>query len=153
MRNKRYGNTAVTALILAVLWYSLNGLFIPSQLYALTNDPELLITEVVPASSGSNQAYEYVEIYNDTSHEINLDHYRLRYYSASPYTTFANEWTLLNKTIQPRSAMVLWLQKLDNLNSPTGPNALADFNGNYGVQLTDRPGLPCQADDKRTGPA
>ncbi|OXM87280.1 lamin tail domain-containing protein [Paenibacillus rigui] len=136
MKNYRHHKLAITMLVMTILQGCLTGLFVPSKLYALTAAPELLITEIVAASGGSNQAYEYVEIYNHTSQEINLNNYKLRYYSASPYTTFANEWTFVNKTIAPRSAMVLWLQKFDNLNNPSGPNSLADFNSNYGAALS-----------------
>ncbi|HWI51973.1 MAG TPA: lamin tail domain-containing protein, partial [Symbiobacteriaceae bacterium] len=93
--------------------------------------PELLITEIVPASSGTGQPYEYVEIYNTTERPINLNGYKLQYFTASPYTKAANTWGITDKVIPARTALVLWLKKFDY---PTVP--LADFNANYGTNLT-----------------
>lgn len=64
--------------------------------------PELLITEIVPASSGTGQPYEFVEVYNTTAHPVSLDNYKLLYYTSSPYQTPANRWTITGKVIPPR---------------------------------------------------
>jgi hypothetical protein len=96
-----------------------------------TSPPELLITEIVPASSGTGQPYEFVELYNPTQQSISLNDYKLLYYTASPYTTPANTWTITNKQIPAGGTLVLWLKKFDYPNVP-----LADFNQNYGVNLS-----------------
>lgn len=93
--------------------------------------PGLIITEIVPASNGTGQPYEYVEIYNTTNQPIDLSGYKLLYYTASPYTTPANRWTITSAVIPARSALVLWLKKYDYPGVP-----LADFNSNYGTSLT-----------------
>jgi hypothetical protein len=92
--------------------------------------PELIITEIVPASSGTNQPYEYVEIYNTTDDPINLNGYKLQYFTASPYTKAANTWGITAKVVPAHSALVLWLRKLGDT------NVLDGFNANYGTSLT-----------------
>lgn len=93
--------------------------------------PELLITEIVPTSSGTGQPYEYVEIYNPTTAPISLNNYKLLYYTSSPYTTPANRWTITDKQIPAGASLLLWLKKYDYPDLP-----LADFNQNYGVNLS-----------------
>lgn len=93
--------------------------------------PELIITEIVPASSGTGQPYEYVEIYNTTDGSIDLNGYKLQYFTASPYAKAANTWGITAKVVPAHSALVLWLKKFDYPNVP-----LADFNANYGTSLT-----------------
>ncbi|TBL78145.1 S-layer homology domain-containing protein [Paenibacillus thalictri] len=118
----------VVMLVMTMLAASFGGMYPLSQANAASVKPDLLITEIVPATSGANEAFEYVELYNNTTDPIDLSEYYLFYYTS-------NAWQL-GKTIQPKSTMVLWLKKLDNLNNPSGPNALSDFNANYGVTLT-----------------
>ena len=93
------------------------------------SEPPLLITEVVAKSAGAGQPYEYVEIYNNTSEEINLDGYQLQYF-ASDFSSPSNRWPITNQTIQPRDTLVLWLKKFHYPNVP-----LWDFNTNYEVFL------------------
>ncbi|HLO02897.1 MAG TPA: lamin tail domain-containing protein [Symbiobacteriaceae bacterium] len=96
-----------------------------------SSPPELLITEIVPASSGTGQPYEFVEIYNPTTEPISLNNYKLLYYTSSPYTSPANRWMITDKQIPAGESLVLWLKKFDYPNVP-----LADFNQNYGVNLS-----------------
>ncbi|WP_186446283.1 S-layer homology domain-containing protein [Paenibacillus cremeus] len=124
-------------ILVFVLIVSCTAGVIPQQVMASTATPSILITEIVPASKVSGQPYEFVEIYNNTSRIIDLTGYTLKYYSTS-FTTSANTWTITNKKIQPRSALVLWLQKYTDAayTSPVGSTALSDFNTNYGVNLS-----------------
>lgn len=92
--------------------------------------PRLVISEIVPASAGTGQPYEYVEIYNNSPDTIDLNGYRLQYYTSNMNNP-ANVWTISNKTIPSGEALVLWLKKF---NYPDVP--LADFNANYGTELT-----------------
>jgi len=98
---------------------------------AQTVTPDLLITEIVPASAEQGQPYEFVEIYNNTTHPIDLDGYELQYYTNVNASTPANRWPIASKTIRPKSALVLWLKKFDYPNVP-----LWDFNANYGTLLS-----------------
>ncbi|WP_372637185.1 S-layer homology domain-containing protein [Cohnella sp.] len=93
--------------------------------------PSLRITEIVPKSGGTGQPYEYVEIYNATSSDIDLNNYQLQYYASTDLSKNpSNRWTIANKTIPARSALVLWLIKLEY---PLVQ--LDDFNRNYGEKL------------------
>jgi hypothetical protein len=103
----------------------------PARIALAMPMPELLITEIVPASAGTGQPYEYVEIYNTTDLPINLEGDKLLYFSTSPYTKPANTWGITAKVVPARSALVLWLKKYDYPNVP-----LADFNANYGTSQT-----------------
>jgi hypothetical protein len=94
--------------------------------------PELLITEIVPASAGTSQPYEFVEIHNPTNQPIDLQGYSLRYITAAPYTTGGNTWTITDKVIPARGTLVLWLKKFV---LPVQP--LDDFNANYDTHLTE----------------
>ncbi|GAA0367607.1 lamin tail domain-containing protein [Bacillus horti] len=107
--------------------YSIREQVPPEQTAIQT--PALLITEVVPQSSGVGQPYEYVEIFNNTSEDIDLTNYQLQYFTSNMNSP-ANRWTITDKTIKAKSALVLWLKKFDYPHVP-----LWDFNSNYGVYL------------------
>lgn len=99
--------------------------------HAAEGVPNLLITEIVPKSAGNGQPYEYVELYNNTSMDIDLNNYQLQYFTTN-MDKAANTWKILGKKIEARSTLVLWLIKLDF------PNVtLNEFNENYGTDLTD----------------
>jgi hypothetical protein len=130
---KSFSKMFVKCIVAALLALHVAGLgTVPvAHAAAAVSPSDLVITEIVPASSGTGQPYEYVEIYNRTTETIDLDNFKLQYYTASPYTTAGNTWKITNKTIGPRSYLVLWLKKFDY---PAVP--LSDFNLNYGVSLT-----------------
>ncbi|WP_165452215.1 lamin tail domain-containing protein [Paenibacillus thalictri] len=111
--------------------------------------PSLLISEIMAAPK-SSEAYEYVELYNTTSHPIDLTNYQIQYYTdpslAQPWTdTAAKRWKIKamnsqnigdigtpNMIVGPHAVKVVWLVK------PLGTtvNTIAKFNTEFGVSLT-----------------
>ncbi|QCT03368.1 metallophosphoesterase [Paenibacillus algicola] len=91
--------------------------------------PELLITEVVPdtANLSGSDAYEFIEIYNNSDQELNWRNYKLLYQS--------DEWDTLHGNdilIPAGEAIVLWV-----MNAVNGALTQDDFNQNFGTQLTE----------------
>lgn len=108
------------SLFIAVLLL-LQCLFINYQpvVYAkAANIPDILITEIMPYSQGTNDAYEYIELYNSSGNAINLKDYKL----ALPDIDISP-----SKTIAPKNTIVIC----------TTNTSLADFNKYYGTSLTD----------------
>ncbi|TCN01049.1 S-layer family protein [Paenibacillus sp. BK033] len=96
--------------------------------------PVLLISEIVfntpNIGSGDVNAWEYFEIYNNSSEPIALNDYQIQYFNGS---ALAYEWTFRdNKTIQPNQTMVVRAYYSDEQNG-----SLDKFNGAYNVSLTD----------------
>lgn len=123
-------------LLAAMATTQLTAIGLEGQAYAATANAtaaqsatELMITEIVPASSGQGQPYEYVEIYNTTGGDISLNNYKLQYYTSSMEQP-ANEWGIANVTVPAGDAMVLWLIKKDYADV-----TLPDFNSHYSVNL------------------
>lgn len=85
---------------------------------AETKIPDVLITEVMPYSQNTNDAYEYIELYNSSSNTINLKDYKL----ALPDVDISS-----SKTIAPKNTIVICTTNI----------SLADFNKYYGTSLTD----------------
>lgn len=85
---------------------------------AEANIPEILITEIMPYSQSTNDAYEYIELYNSSSNTINLKDYKL----ALPDIDISS-----SKTIAPKNTIVIC----------TTNTSLSDFNKYYGTSLTD----------------
>ena len=108
------------------------GAFLPSDAYANTYTvPKLLITEVTPDSlqvdgtTGTPDAFEFVELYNSTSSQINLKNYRIIYETPTVYN-----WTITtDKYIPAKGTFVVWIKS-------DATATLADFNANYGTSLT-----------------
>lgn len=97
------------------------------------NIPPLLITEVVPDSSnidGAN-AYEYIEVYNNTDQRLNFGDFHIiyRYPSGSEAVWFEGLTDIL---IEPGKPLVLWVD-----NGKNGGETVADFNKNYGTDLIE----------------
>ena len=85
---------------------------------AETNIPDILITEVMPYSQNTNDAYEYIELYNNSSNTIDLKDYKF----ALPYVDIS-----ASKLIAPKNVLVIC----------TRNTSLKDFNSFYGTTLTD----------------
>ena len=108
-------------------------LLLPESVESEGTMPKLLITEIVANSSGTGELYEYIELYNATNERISLDGYQLQYFTRDVENfppPANNTWRISGKSIEANSSFVLWLRKLNDLNS-----LLSDFNDNYGVQL------------------
>jgi uncharacterized protein YjdB len=87
------------------------------KVYAATEGPELLITEIMPMSQGSNDVYEYIEIYNNSDSSIDLANYKLPYQSIDISTS---------KVISSKETLVIC----------TRNTSLESFNLFYGTALT-----------------
>ena len=97
--------------------------------------PPLLITELVPQSSNvdGKNAYEYIEVYNNTDQTINFSDYQIIYrYPTGPEDDMY--WTPENRDVDIPSgeALVLWVKPAnEEINALTDE----DFNDNYGTDL------------------
>lgn len=94
----------------------------------------LYFTEILPfTSTGGNDAFEFIELYNNSDAVLDLARYSMRYYNkagAKAADLTANTWKLSGK-IQPHSTMVIWMV------SSTNKLTVADFNKNYGTNLVE----------------
>ncbi|MFC3802353.1 S-layer homology domain-containing protein [Cohnella sp. GCM10012308] len=114
------------------------GLFPYSPAFAATIDytqvPKLLITELVPdtnnivgTDSKQYDAYEAIEIYNNTSQPVDYGQYSLVYTAGNTNT----DWPLLapgTAVIPAGQAIVLWV-----INSANGGESADNFNANYSL--------------------
>ncbi|MBZ9686177.1 Ig-like domain-containing protein [Clostridium estertheticum] len=87
------------------------------NVYANTNVQEILITEVVPMSQSSNDAYEYIELYNNSDRNIDLKDYKLPLQNIDITTS---------KVISPKGILVVCTK---------GSTTLGEFNTFYGTTL------------------
>lgn len=95
--------------------------------------PRLLLTELTPNSANisSKDAYEFVEIYNNSNQEINMKDYKLIYQITS--TDASEDWDLTeDKIIPAQSSFVVWIK-----NGANDALTLTDFNANYGTAVTE----------------
>ncbi|MFB9328971.1 S-layer homology domain-containing protein [Paenibacillus aurantiacus] len=100
--------------------------------------PSLLITELVPDTSNvtgvdgkSYDAYEFIEVYNNTNATINFKDYKLSY----EYEGTAAPWTPVytgDMPIPAGQALVLWVTNAANKSLTA-----EQFNGNFGTSLTE----------------
>ncbi|MFC5702417.1 lamin tail domain-containing protein [Cohnella faecalis] len=99
--------------------------------------PDLLITELVPDNKGSD-AYEYVEVYNNTSRTVNLKDYQIVYEFFHGSTI---RWDIANDLLLPsKETAVVWVQSNLSMGKP-----VADFNAHWGVNLPDTKVAPLYA--------
>ena len=98
--------------------------------------PEVLITELVPDSSnvGTADAYEFIEIYNNTDETIDLRDYKIiyRFTNTVSETEWAWESPLAELPLPSKQSMVLWV-----LNGVNQTLPVEQFNANYGVSLQE----------------
>ncbi|MBN9654044.1 lamin tail domain-containing protein [Halobacillus sp. GSS1] len=96
--------------------------------------PPLLITEVVPDSSNVNglDGYEYVEVYNNSSRDIDFKDYKLRYRYPMEGPAADLLWSPEQKNviIPSGQSIVFWIKNTANQDKTAD-----DFNGNYDTEL------------------
>lgn len=101
----------------------------------LSKQPPLLITELVPDSADvtgtSTDAYEFIEVYNNSDRTLNLKDYKLIYRYTNKSPAEDKQWETGNVPIPSGQAVALWI-----INSGNGSYTEADFNANYGTGLT-----------------
>ncbi|MDQ6420720.1 lamin tail domain-containing protein [Paenibacillus sp. LHD-117] len=102
--------------------------------------PSVLITELVPDSENvsgvSSDAFEFIEVYNNTDGELNFSNYGLYYRYPDKGPAFDVSWPAAEKgsiLIPQGGSIVLWITNSAN---QTVENA-ASFNANYGTTLTE----------------
>lgn len=104
--------------------------------------PEILITEVVPNSTnvaGTNSdAYEFVELYNNTDQPIQFKNYKLYYRYPDKGAAGDVKWptTSTDFVIPSQQAVTLWI-----MNSANSSYTVQDFNTFYGTQLEENKNL------------
>ena len=92
----------------------------------------LYITEILPYTSKSD-AFEFIELYNNSDTVLDLSRLSLRYYPKAGVKVSLleeNSWQLSGK-IQPHSVMVIW--RVD----PDSKYGVADFNRYFGTKLVE----------------
>lgn len=89
-----------------------------NTIYAASAGPEILITEVMPMSQTNDDAYEYIELYNNTDRNIDLKDYKL---------PLQNIDITDSKIISPKGVLVICLK---------GSTTLDKFNTFYGTAIT-----------------
>lgn len=116
--NKNYKLKALifTTAVLFTLSCFTQGL--TRNVYATSSVQELLITEVMPMSQISNDAYEYIEIYNNSNRNIDLKDYKLPSQNMDITTS---------KIISPKGVLVICTK---------GSTTLDNFNTFYNTALT-----------------
>ncbi|GAB6926215.1 hypothetical protein JCM10914A_01980 [Paenibacillus sp. JCM 10914] len=103
----------------------------------------LQVTEIVGNSSDSGN-YNYVEIYNPTDREIDLEGYQVYYYydAALPFDkSKSNRWVITKDTystdsiIRPQETKVIWIKKQPCCYQ----RGMNDFLNNYSLTTNDLP--------------
>ncbi|MBU7316212.1 S-layer homology domain-containing protein [Paenibacillus oleatilyticus] len=101
--------------------------------------PKLLITELVPDSSNvagkAVDAFEFIEVYNNSKQTVNFKDYTLAYLAGSNETVWSAVYNN-DMAIAPQQTIVLWVMNADNTNEPT-----TAFNANYGTSLQENVNL------------
>lgn len=97
----------------------------------------LQVTELLPDSTnvGASDGFEFIEVYNATSEPIDFGDYTINYlYATDEYTnTSTTRWaaTPADVMIPAGETLVLWIK-----NGPNDDLGAAEFNGNFGSDLT-----------------
>jgi uncharacterized protein YjdB len=119
MVNEIWKKIRIMSMMFALLFTCLSCMYsLNIKTFAESYGPELLITELVPYSKTNDDAYEFIELYNNSGSKIDLNNYRLPKQKID--ITFS-------KVIQPKGVLVICT------NSAT---TLEKFNAFYGISLT-----------------
>ncbi|WP_066186188.1 lamin tail domain-containing protein [Gracilibacillus timonensis] len=95
--------------------------------------PKLLVTELVPDTVNRNgaDAYEFIEVYNNTDQPINMKDYQIIY--RYPTETADQTWDITDdKMIASQESFIIWIHNDGNQQA-----TLDDFNQQYGLELTE----------------
>lgn len=95
--------------------------------------PALVVSEVIPDTSNMNgaDAYEFIEIYNNSNLDINLKDYKLYYHypdSGSDSVWWESDE---DKILRSHETLVFWIK-----NGGNASLTREDFNAKWGVELT-----------------
>ncbi|WP_051287528.1 S-layer homology domain-containing protein [Paenibacillus taiwanensis] len=97
--------------------------------------PELLVTELVPNSAnvGGADGYEFIELYNPTDKPVDMKDYTIRYRYPDEGAEADLWWRhTVPVTIPAGETAVFWI-----INAENKSKTAADFNANYGTNLTE----------------
>ncbi len=101
----------------------------------LSDRPPLLITELAPdtanVTGASADAYEFIEVYNNSTRTINLKDYKLIYRYTNQTPAKDVQWPTGDVPIPSGQAVALWI-----INGSNDALTAADFNANFGTSLT-----------------
>ncbi|OAH54566.1 MULTISPECIES: lamin tail domain-containing protein [Bacillaceae] len=105
----------------------------PASVESMTAS-SIMITEILPKSKNatgtSTDAFEFIELYNNSSQPIKLKNYKLIYGYPNGRTT---DWTFKEeKQIAPGKTMVVWVK-----NAANSSLTLNEFNTEFGTSLTE----------------
>ncbi|MCJ8010909.1 S-layer homology domain-containing protein [Paenibacillus sp. KQZ6P-2] len=104
----------------------------PKSLSSVTTVPALLITEMAPDTTdlpGTNtDAYEFVEVYNNTDLDVNFKDYTFFYNNKDTWAPEAGADII----IPAHQSVVFWI-----MNGKNDLETAAQFNQNYGTNLTE----------------
>lgn len=100
--------------------------------------PRMMITELVPdtANIAGADAYEFVEIYNNTDKPRKLSDYTLAYRNNGSDAQWPVTGAPADAVIPPQSAAALWV-----MNGKNNALTAADFNANFQTSLTENVNL------------
>ncbi|WP_164985298.1 glycerophosphodiester phosphodiesterase family protein [Ammoniphilus sp. CFH 90114] len=98
---------------------------LPTEAAAESNS-ELLITEIVPDNTGTDE-FEFFEVYNNTNGPLNLSDYTFLYRYTTG-TTADLTFQFPATTIQPQSALVFWYNSYNRTSQ--------DFNAHFGTNAS-----------------
>ncbi|MEF2244795.1 S-layer homology domain-containing protein [Paenibacillus sp. IITD108] len=98
--------------------------------------PELLVTELLPNSKNvnSSDAYEFIEIYNNTDQPINFNNYKIYYRYPDKGPVADVKWASTNEKfmIPAQQSVVFWI-----VNSANSHFTVQDFNTFFNTTLVE----------------
>ncbi|HIS68797.1 MAG TPA: DUF5011 domain-containing protein [Candidatus Gallacutalibacter stercoravium] len=98
-----------------------------------TKAPALVVTELAPDTSNTNgaDAYEFIELYNNSDRDIDLKDYRLYYYYPSNGNNTLWWNTAESKILKSGKTLVFWVK-----NNGNTALSIDDFNAKYDTSFT-----------------